>query len=185
MCWRGSSAHRLGQTLAGCDDAALQSSSRELGAHAREDGPATARAFALAREAAARVLGLRAYEVQIHAALALDRGNVVEMQTGEGKTLAAVLPAYHRALLGRGVHVLTFNDYLARRDAEWMGPVYRFLGLDVGLVQSEMTSTWNRRASSARPRPGRMWSVTIRSASNWACNWPARGTLASRPARPC
>ena len=81
--------------------------------------------FALVREAARRALGLRPFDVQVVAALALDDGAVVEMQTGEGKTLAAVMPAALHALAGRGVHVLTFNDYLARRDAEWMGPVYR------------------------------------------------------------
>ena len=89
-------------------------------------------AFALAREASQRVLGLRPFDVQVIAAIALHQGKLAEMQTGEGKTLAAVLPAYLNALAGRGVHVLTFNDYLAARDAEWMGPVYRFLGLTVG-----------------------------------------------------
>ena len=91
--------------------------------------------FALVREASRRVLGLRPFGEQIVAALALDRGAIVEMQTGEGKTLAAVMPAALNALTGRGVHVLTFNDYLARRDAEWMGPIYRRLGLSVGFVE--------------------------------------------------
>lgn len=95
--------------------------------------------FALVREAARRVLGLRPFDEQIVAALALDDGHVVEMQTGEGKTLAAVLPAVLNALTGRGVHVLTFNDYLARRDAEWMGPVYRLLGLSVAAIQQGMS----------------------------------------------
>ena len=84
--------------------------------------------FALAREAARRTLGQRPFDEQVVAGLALASGFVVEMQTGEGKTLAAVLPAALEALAGRGVHVLTFNDYLARRDAEWMGPVYGRLG---------------------------------------------------------
>jgi preprotein translocase subunit SecA len=91
--------------------------------------------FALAREAAARALGMRPFDVQVIAGVALSSGKLVEMQTGEGKTLAAVLPAYLNAAAGSGVHVLTFNDYLARRDAAWMGPVYRFLGLSVGVVQ--------------------------------------------------
>ena len=91
--------------------------------------------FALVREASRRALGLRPFEEQIVAALALDRGTIVEVQTGEGKTLAAVMPAALNALTGRGVHVLTFNDYLARRDAEWMGPIYRRLGLSVGFVE--------------------------------------------------
>ena len=87
-----------------------------------------AECFALVREAARRALDQRPFDEQIVAALALDDGQVVEMQTGEGKTLAAVMPAALNALAGHGVHVLTFNDYLARRDAAWMGPVYRRLG---------------------------------------------------------
>ena len=94
--------------------------------------------FALAREAARRVLGMRPFDVQVIAGLALHEGKLVEMQTGEGKTLAAVLPAGLNAMTGRGVHILTFNDYLARRDAAWMGPVYRFLGLSVGVIQEDM-----------------------------------------------
>jgi len=103
-------------------------------------------AFALIREVASRTLGQRPFDVQIVAGLALDGGAVVEMQTGEGKTLTAVMPAALMALTGRGVHVLTFNDYLARRDAAWMGPVYRTLGLSVGYVDHQMTPA-ERRAS--------------------------------------
>jgi preprotein translocase subunit SecA len=106
-------------------------------------------AFALAREAAHRAVGLRPYAVQVVAALALHQGSVVEMETGEGKTLAAVLPAYLNALTGHGVHILTFNDYLARRDAEWMGPIFRALGLTVGWVQEGMTTAERRRAYAA------------------------------------
>ena len=105
--------------------------------------------FALVREAAGRTLGLRPFDVQVVAALALGRGRVVEMQTGEGKTLAAVMPAALHALAGAGVHVLTFNDYLAQRDAEWMGPVYRMLGLSVDAVQQGMTPAARRRAYRA------------------------------------
>src|SRR5262247_1637208 len=104
--------------------------------------------FALAREAADRALGMRPFDVQVMAGVALNRGKLVEMQTGEGKTLAAVLPAGLNALTGRGVHVLTFNDYLARRDASWMGPVYRFLGLSVGTIQ-EGVRVGARRAAYA------------------------------------
>src|SRR5215467_4954888 len=104
--------------------------------------------FALAREAADRALGLRPFDVQMMAGVALSRGKLVEMQTGEGKTLAAVAPACLNAGAGRGVHVLTFNDYLARRDAAWMGPVYRFLGLSVGVIQEGM-SVRERRAAYA------------------------------------
>ena len=102
--------------------------------------------FALAREAAHRALGMRPFDEQIVAALAMAEGAVVEMQTGEGKTLAAVMPATLNALTGRGVHVLTVNDYLARRDAEWMGPIYAALGLTVAFVQHEMSAADRRRA---------------------------------------
>ena len=91
-------------------------------------------AFATCREAAWRVLGLRHYRVQIVGGIVLHQGRIAEMRTGEGKTLVATLPAYLNALAGRGVHVITVNDYLAKRDSEWMGKVYRFLGLSVGLV---------------------------------------------------
>ena len=103
-------------------------------------------AFAIVKEAAGRTVGMQPYDVQLLAALALHDRKLVEMQTGEGKTLAAVLPACLRAFLGRGVHVLTFNDYLAARDAEWMGPIYRFLGLTVGHVAQGMPSTERRNA---------------------------------------
>ena len=102
--------------------------------------------FAMVRELARRTLALRPFDEQVVAAMAMDRGAVVEMQTGEGKTLAAVMPSCLNALTGHGVHVLTFNDYLARRDAEWMGPIYRRLGLSVGSVQQGMTAGERRRA---------------------------------------
>ena len=105
--------------------------------------------YAVAREIARRAIGQRPFDVQVIAALAMHRGMVVEMQTGEGKTLAAVMPAALNALTGRGVHVLTFNDYLARRDAEWMGPIYRRLGLAVGFVQGGMTAAERRKAYRA------------------------------------
>jgi preprotein translocase subunit SecA len=96
-------------------------------------------AFALVCEAARRRLGIQLFDVQVLAGLALHQGRIVEMQTGEGKTVAAVAPALLSALSGRGVHVLTVNDYLARRDARWMGPIYESLGLSVGFVQEKMT----------------------------------------------
>ena len=107
--------------------------------------------FALAREAARRALGQRPFDEQVLAALALgeDHGHVVEMLTGEGKTLTAVMPAALNALAGRGAHVLTFNDYLARRDAEWMGPIYRLLGLSVAHVQEGMPPAARRAAYHA------------------------------------
>ncbi|MEO0970817.1 MAG: DEAD/DEAH box helicase, partial [Cyanobacteria bacterium J06639_18] len=96
-------------------------------------------AFAVVREAGRRVLGLRHFDVQILGGIILHSGQIAEMKTGEGKTLVATLPSYLNALTGKGVHVITVNDYLARRDAEWMGQVHRFLGLSVGLIQSSMT----------------------------------------------
>ncbi len=96
-------------------------------------------AFAVVREAGIRVLGLRHYDVQLLGGIVLHKGQIAEMKTGEGKTLVATLPAYLNGLTGKGVHVVTVNDYLARRDAEWMGQVHRFLGLKVGLIQSEMS----------------------------------------------
>ena len=89
-------------------------------------------AFAAVREAARRTLGQRAFDVQLMGAAALHMGNISEMRTGEGKTLTGVFPAYLNALAGKGVHVVTTNDYLAKRDSEWMGRVHRFLGLEVG-----------------------------------------------------
>ncbi|KAJ8423754.1 hypothetical protein Cgig2_012609 [Carnegiea gigantea] len=92
-------------------------------------------AFAVVREASKRVLGLRPFDVQLIGGMVLHKGEIAEMRTGEGKTLVAVLPAYLNALTGKGVHVVTVNDYLARRDCEWVGQVPRFLGLKVGLIQ--------------------------------------------------
>jgi preprotein translocase subunit SecA len=105
-------------------------------------------AFAVIKEAARRTVGMEPYDVQLLAGLAMSDGKLTEMQTGEGKTLAAVFPAALRAMPGRGVHVLTYNDYLAARDAEWMGPIYRFLGLTVGHVEQGMP-TAERRAAYA------------------------------------
>ncbi len=96
-------------------------------------------AFAVVREAARRVLGLRHYDVQLIGGMVLHDGQIAEMKTGEGKTLVATLPSYLNAVSGKGVHVVTVNDYLARRDAEWMGQVHRFLGLKVGLIQQGMS----------------------------------------------
>ncbi|NET88516.1 MAG: preprotein translocase subunit SecA [Kamptonema sp. SIO1D9] len=96
-------------------------------------------AFAVVREASRRVLGMRHFDVQLQGGIVLHKGQIAEMKTGEGKTLVSTLPAYLNALSGKGVHIVTVNDYLARRDAEWMGQVHRFLGLTVGLIQSGMT----------------------------------------------
>lgn len=106
------------------------------------------KAFALAREAAFRVLGERHYDVQIMGAMVLHQGKILEMKTGEGKTLTCVPAAYLNALEGKGVHIVTVNDYLAERDASWMGPVYAFLGLEVGVILSNMDNEAKRRAYS-------------------------------------
>ncbi|MDE5095613.1 MAG: DEAD/DEAH box helicase, partial [Trichodesmium sp. St11_bin5] len=95
-------------------------------------------AFAVVREAGKRVLSMRHFDVQLLGGIILHQGQIAEMKTGEGKTLVATLPAYLNGLTGKGVHVITVNDYLARRDAEWMGQVHRFLGLSVGLIQQGM-----------------------------------------------
>ncbi|RLN23505.1 protein translocase subunit SECA1, chloroplastic [Panicum miliaceum] len=101
-------------------------------------------AFAVVREASKRVLGLRPFDVQLIGGMVLHKGEIAEMKTGEGKTLVAILPAYLNALSGKGVHVVTVNDYLARRDCEWVGQVPRFLGLQVGLIQQNMTPEQRR-----------------------------------------
>ncbi|HQP28912.1 MAG TPA: preprotein translocase subunit SecA, partial [Syntrophales bacterium] len=106
-------------------------------------------AFAAAREAARRTLGMRPFDVQIIGGIVLHEGKIAEMKTGEGKTLAATLPLYLNALTGRGCHVVTVNDYLARRDAEWMGPVYLMMGLSVGVVVHGMDDTERRAAYHA------------------------------------
>ncbi len=106
-------------------------------------------AFAVVREAAKRTLGMRHFDVQMIGGIVLHRGNIAEMKTGEGKTLVATLPVYLNALEGKGVHVVTVNDYLSRRDSEWMGQVYRFLGLEVGLVQAGMEPSTRKPAYAA------------------------------------
>src|SRR5437016_3656188 len=122
------------------DDAALRSRTDELrkrlagGAEIEEVLP---EAFAVCREAARRSLGMRHFDVQLIGGMVLHSGKIAEMATGEGKTLVATLPAYLNALGGEGVHIVTVNDYLARRDAQWMGPVYHALGLSVGVIQHE------------------------------------------------
>mgnify|MGYP001025151845 FL=1 len=106
-------------------------------------------AFAAVREAADRVLGMRPYPVQLVGGIVLHQGRIAEMKTGEGKTLVATMPVYLNALTGEGVHVVTVNDYLANRDAEWMGKVHRFLGLTVGLIVHDLTSEERRKAYAA------------------------------------
>ena len=106
-------------------------------------------AFAACREASWRVLGMKPFPVQIIGGIILHQGRIAEMKTGEGKTLVATLPAYLNALAGKGVHIVTVNDYLARRDSEWMGKVYRFMGLEVGLIIHELNNDQRRKAYQA------------------------------------
>jgi preprotein translocase subunit SecA len=105
-------------------------------------------AFATVREASKRVTGMRHFDVQLIGGIVLHQGRIAEMRTGEGKTLVATLPTYLNALTGRGVHVITVNDYLASRDADWMGQIYGFLGLTTGCIQNDMDD-WQRKDAYA------------------------------------
>ncbi|NBS38765.1 MAG: hypothetical protein EBS73_05645 [Betaproteobacteria bacterium] len=106
-------------------------------------------AFAVCREASRRVMGMRHFDVQLVGGMVLHQGKIAEMRTGEGKTLMATLPAYLNALTGQGVHVVTVNDYLAARDADWMGSLYRFLGLRVGVILSQQDNASKHDAYAA------------------------------------
>ncbi len=139
----------LGDSLGALEDQTLFR--RAEGLHAQAEGPLVSddllcETFALVREVACRTLAQRPYDEQMIAGIAMHRGRVVEMQTGEGKTLAAVAPVVLNALTGSGAHVLTANDYLARRDASWMSPIYEVFNLDVGSIQEGMTVEAKRRA---------------------------------------
>src|SRR5476651_2026355 len=103
-------------------------------------------AFAVVREAGRRVLNMRHFDVQLIGGIVLHKGKIAEMKTGEGKTLVATLPCYLNALAGNGVHVVTVNDYLAKRDAEWMGKIYGFLGLTVGVIVHDLSDEQRREA---------------------------------------
>src|SRR5918996_3339648 len=122
------------------DDAALGAKTEELRVKLGDEGAVEEileEAFAVCREAARRHLGMRHFDVQLIGGMMLHQGKIAEMATGEGKTLVATLPAYLNALSGKGVHIVTVNDYLAKRDAQWMGPLYQALGLSVGVIQHE------------------------------------------------
>ena len=130
-------------------DAKLKERASALRARAREGHGAEdllPEAYALVREASVRTLGMRHFDVQLIGGIALHEGKIAEMRTGEGKTLVATLPAFLNSLAGESVHIVTVNDYLARRDAEWMGPVYRFLGCTVGVVVSQQSPEEKRQA---------------------------------------
>ncbi len=131
------------------DDKGLKNRAAWLKQQAAEGvalGELLVEAYALVREAVHRCIGLNPFDVQILAGIVMHKAKIAELPTGEGKTLAAVFPAYLNALSGRGVHILTFNDYLARRDAAWMGPIYEFLSLTVGCNQEGMSITKKRSA---------------------------------------
>jgi len=134
-------------------DAELRAMTDEFKRRLAEDGETLddilPEAYATVREAARRTLGQRAFDVQLMGAANLHMGNISEMRTGEGKTLTGVFPAYLNALAGKGVHVVTTNDYLAKRDSEWMGRVHRFLGLDVGVILADMTPAERKKAYDA------------------------------------
>ena len=133
-------------------DAELKAKGDEFRARAREGeslDDILPEAFACVREAARRTIGQRHFDVQVVGAIALHQGRIAEMKTGEGKTLTSTMPAYLNAIDGRGVHVITVNDYLAKRDSEWMGGIYRALGVSVGLIQSSMSPQERRPAYAA------------------------------------
>src|SRR5882762_3299112 len=138
--------------IAALSDSALAGKTHELkkryaeGATLEELLP---EAFAVVREAAKRTLRMRHFDVQLVGGMVLHNGKIAEMKTGEGKTLVATLPAYLNALAGKGVHIVTVNDYLARRDAEWMGKIYKFLGLSVGVIVHDLDDEQRRKAYAA------------------------------------
>jgi preprotein translocase subunit SecA len=122
-------------------------------------------AFATVREAAKRDARPAPFDVQLIGGMVLHEGGIAEMKTGEGKTLVATLPVYLNALAGKGVHVVTVNDYLARRDAEWMGQIYKFLGLTVGVHRARP----RRRASAAPPMPATSPTAPTTSSASTIC----------------
>jgi preprotein translocase subunit SecA len=143
---------KVGKALTERPDAELQERAGALREKARDGASPDSllpECFALTREAAWRTVGMRPFDVQVLGGIALHRGNIAEMKTGEGKTLVATLPVTLNALAGRGVHVVTVNDYLAARDAEWMRPIYEFMGLTVGVVTEDMDPERDRSARQA------------------------------------
>ena len=119
----------------------------------------------MVREAGKRTLGQRHFDVQLIGGMVLHDGKIAEMKTGEGKTLVATLPVYLNALAGKGVHVVTVNDYLARRDAEWMGQIYRFLGLTVGVIVHGLDD----EPSAAQPTPATSPTAPTTSSASTTC----------------
>ncbi|MEY2889354.1 MAG: hypothetical protein RIQ30_952 [Pseudomonadota bacterium] len=147
-----SKVNALEPNLQALDNSALQAKTAEFkeriaAGEALDD--LAAEAFAVVREASVRVMKMRHFDVQIMGALALHQGKIAEMGTGEGKTLTATLAVYLNALSGKGVHVVTVNDYLAERDAEWMSKLYTFLGLTVGINLSQMDHAAKQKATKS------------------------------------
>ena len=146
---RGHGINKFEPELQALDDARLKQKTDQL-KQRFADGETLEQlldeAFAVCREASVRALGMRPYDVQLIGGMILHNNQITEMRTGEGKTLVATLPAYLNALSGKGVHIVTVNDYLAQRDADWMGEIYSFLGLSVGVVLSSMDYDTKREA---------------------------------------
>ncbi|MDH5254450.1 MAG: preprotein translocase subunit SecA [Gammaproteobacteria bacterium] len=145
-------ANQFESGLQALDDAALRARTAEFRQRLADGATLDSlipEAFAVVREAARRTLGLRHFDMQLVGGLVLHEGKIAEMRTGEGKTLVATLPAYLNALPARGVHIVTVNEYLAQRDSDWMGPVYRFLGLEVGVIRNGQTGAEKRAAYAA------------------------------------
>ncbi|MEO8225140.1 MAG: DEAD/DEAH box helicase, partial [Gammaproteobacteria bacterium] len=145
-------ANELEAGLKALDDAALRAKTDEFRQRLAAGTTLDAlipEVFAVVREAARRTLGLRHFDMQLVGGLSLHEGKIAEMRTGEGKTLVATLPAYLNALPGKGVHIVTVNEYLAQRDSDWMAPVYRFLGLEVAVIRNGQTGTEKRAAYAA------------------------------------
>ncbi len=157
----------LEPALQGLDDAGLRGKTDELRKRLA-DGAAVddilPEAFAVCREAARRALGMRHFDVQLIGGMVLHQGKIAEMATGEGKTLVATLPAYLNALTDKGVHIVTVNDYLAKRDAQWMGPLYQALGLSVGVIQHEASFTYDPAYSTADIRMTSLRPIDRRAA---------------------
>jgi preprotein translocase subunit SecA len=142
----------LEESLKGLDDDALRAKTQEFRERFEQGETLDAllpEAFAVVREGGVRAMGMRHFDVQLIGGVVLHEGNVAEMRTGEGKTLVATLPAYLNALSGNSVHLITVNDYLASRDAAWMGKLYNFLGLQVGVIRAGQTQEEKREAYSA------------------------------------
>ena len=155
-------------------------------------------AYAAMREGAVRTLGQRAFDVQLIGAIALHQGRIAEMKTGEGKTLTATFPVYLNAIPGEGVHIVTVNEYLARFQSEWMGKVYRFMGLTVGLIEHDMTSEERRAAyacdityctnnelgfdylGTTWPSTGRTWSSGATPSPSWT-RWTPSSSMRPGP----